>query len=410
MLSFVLVVTLVVGGLVLVNVLVEDKLASAKRVDLTAADAPGGGGANYLIIGSDTRNFIKNAGDQQAFGDPADAGGQRSDSIMVLHTDPDSGRATPRVVPPRPLGRRPGSGQVEDQRRLQRRTAGRDRHAGEQLRRAHPPLRRGQLRLVPPDRRRARHRPGLLPHIGARLALEPRRSPGPVARISTARRHSRSCAPATSSSSTRDTKKWEAADLIPDLGRIGRQQAFLREIGARAMSEAIANPLTANDIADGVVDNLTVDQDFGRTDVFVLADGLAGAGDGAGGPESQTVPAEAGDARQPVGARSRRARTTTSWCACATSTPSSRTRATRRPEETQGEGPQRVGRERRGGDRTHRAARRSASRVAAWPTPTSRSRRREIHYAPGSEDEAALVATFVAGPVHVVADDAVSGR
>ena len=33
----------------------------------------------------------------------------------------------------------------------------------------------------------------------------------------------------------------------------------------------------------------------------------------------------------------------------------------------------------------------------------------EIHYARGSEDEAALVATFVAGPVHVVADDAVSG-
>jgi hypothetical protein len=33
----------------------------------------------------------------------------------------------------------------------------------------------------------------------------------------------------------------------------------------------------------------------------------------------------------------------------------------------------------------------------------------EIHYVPGSEDEAALVATFVAGPVHVVADDAASG-
>ena len=89
-----------------------------------------------------------------------------------------------------------------------------------------------------------------------------------------------------------NTKKWEDADAIPDLGRIGRQQAFLREIGARAMSEAMANPFTANDIADRAVNNLTVDQDFGRIDVFVLADGLAGAGGGGAGPESQTVPAE----------------------------------------------------------------------------------------------------------------------
>ncbi|MEX2256492.1 MAG: hypothetical protein WEC34_13715, partial [Acidimicrobiia bacterium] len=92
-LAFTIVIAIVVGGFVLVNVLIEVKLGSADRVDLTLADKPGDGGANYLLIGSDTREFVANEGDAEAFGDSSEAGGQRSDTIMVLHTDPDSGRA-----------------------------------------------------------------------------------------------------------------------------------------------------------------------------------------------------------------------------------------------------------------------------------------------------------------------------
>ena len=91
--ALVLVVTLVIASVVLLNVAIDAKLKGAKRVHLTLADAPAGGGANYLIIGSDTRSFIKNPADNEAFGTEGDTGGQRSDTMMVLHTDPDSGRA-----------------------------------------------------------------------------------------------------------------------------------------------------------------------------------------------------------------------------------------------------------------------------------------------------------------------------
>jgi LCP family protein required for cell wall assembly len=405
-LSFVLVMTLVVGGLVLVNVLVEDKLSSAKRVDLTLAEAPSGGGANYLIIGSDTRTFIKNAGDQQAFGDSADAGGQRSDSIMVLHTDPDSGRAL-LVSFPRDLWVDvPGRGKSKINAAFNDGPQGVIDTLANNF---NVPIHH-YVEVNFDSFRQIVDALGTVPvyfPTSARDSLSNLAIPwpgcadldGPTALAFVRSRHLELLNP--------NTKKWEAADQIPDLGRIGRQQAFLREIGARAMSEAIANPLTANDIADGVVNNLTVDQDFSRTDVFVLADGLAGGGDGTSGPESQTVPAEP-----------------------ATRDNQSVLEATRENEDlmvrlrdfdtvvpnpsdaSPGETKVRVlnASGKTGAAATALTALRKigfqggGAADADQPLQTT-----EIHYAPGSEDEAALVATFVAGPVHVVADDAVSG-
>jgi anionic cell wall polymer biosynthesis LytR-Cps2A-Psr (LCP) family protein len=85
--------------------------------------------------------------------------------------------------------------------------------------------------------------------------------------------------------------KWISPDPIPDIGRIARQQALLRVIGKEALNAALSNPFTANDVADAAIKDLKLDQDFGRTDVFVVADGLGGAGD-RGGPVSETVPTE----------------------------------------------------------------------------------------------------------------------
>ena len=104
--ALVLVVTIIVGGFVLVNVIVESKLASADRIDLTLAEPPSDGGANYLLIGSDSRDFVQSEDDAGFFGDVAEAGGNRSDTIMVLHTDPDSGSRAVVLFPVRPVGRR----------------------------------------------------------------------------------------------------------------------------------------------------------------------------------------------------------------------------------------------------------------------------------------------------------------
>jgi LCP family protein required for cell wall assembly len=49
-------------------------------------------GGNFLLIGSDSRAFVKNSRDAQAFGSAQQQTGQRSDTIMVAHLEPN-GRA-----------------------------------------------------------------------------------------------------------------------------------------------------------------------------------------------------------------------------------------------------------------------------------------------------------------------------
>ena len=85
------------------------------------------------------------------------------------------------------------------------------------------------------------------------------------------------------------TGRWRSADPIPDLGRIARQQAFLRVLGKEAMNAAITNPFTANNIADSAVGQLSIDGDFGRTNLFDLVDAFA-PGDNNAGPVTLTVP------------------------------------------------------------------------------------------------------------------------
>src|SRR5262249_35691296 len=61
------------------------------RVHLTLAPPPSAG-ANYLILGSDTREFVNNPGEAAAFGNQ-DAGCNCSDTLMVAHIEPGAKRA-----------------------------------------------------------------------------------------------------------------------------------------------------------------------------------------------------------------------------------------------------------------------------------------------------------------------------
>lgn len=58
-------------------------------VDLEVRSVGRGEPANFLIIGSDTREFVASDLERQQFGDPDEQTGQRSDTIMVAHIDPD---------------------------------------------------------------------------------------------------------------------------------------------------------------------------------------------------------------------------------------------------------------------------------------------------------------------------------
>lgn len=401
-----LVVALTVGGYVLVNVLVEVKLASAERVDLTLADPPGDGGANYLLIGSDTRSFIKNEGERQAFGDEADAGGNRSDTIMVLHTDPDSGRAL-LVSFPRDLwvdvpgrGKSKINAAFNDGPQAVIDTISRDfgvpiHHYAEvnfeSFREIVDAI--GSVPVFFPTAARDRFSGLQIPFPGC-AELD-----GATALAFVRARNLELL--------NMNTGKWEDADQIPDLGRIGRQQALLREVGARAMDTAFSNPFAGNDIAQSAVDHLTVDEDFGRSDVFALADGLAGDGNGVGGPESQTVPTEpATHSGQDVLEPTRDAEALMQ-----------RLRdfeATVPDPSTVAPGDVRVRVLNASSiDGAARTALEGLKAAGFEGTGTGNSqallRASEVHYPPGGEDAAALVAGYVTGPVQIVEDDSVDG-
>ena len=76
-------------GVAAVNREIDSRVENIARVEVTVAAAPPEG-ANYLLIGSDTRagEICENPIDAQAFCDETTGGGQNSDTLMVAHVEP----------------------------------------------------------------------------------------------------------------------------------------------------------------------------------------------------------------------------------------------------------------------------------------------------------------------------------
>ena len=82
-------VPLVLGGVVGVNAFIDRKIDEIPRVKVkTAENTDPGEPANFLLIGSDTRAQVQTPEERAAFGDAGAGGGQRSDTLMVIHVDP----------------------------------------------------------------------------------------------------------------------------------------------------------------------------------------------------------------------------------------------------------------------------------------------------------------------------------
>src|SRR6516165_8317160 len=85
--ALVVAMALTATGVAAVNREIDDRIQNIARVKVTVADPPPQG-ANYLLIGSDTRGdgVSANPIDQAAFG--PDDGGANSDTMMVAHIEP----------------------------------------------------------------------------------------------------------------------------------------------------------------------------------------------------------------------------------------------------------------------------------------------------------------------------------
>ena len=284
--AFVLVISITLFAFLAMNVVVELQLASVSRVDVAVTEEPSAG-ENYLLIGSDTREFVTTAQDEEAFGDTSDAGGTRSDTIMVLHVYPGGTRSV-LVSFPRDLWVDiPGVGEGKINSAF---NEGPQKVIDTIQQNYDVPIHR--YVEVNFDTFR-----GLVDAIGtvpvffpapARDELTGLNVPlfgcaelgGEEALAFVRSRNLEVLDP--------ETKRWRNADPVPDIGRIARQQAFLRELGSRAMDSALSNPFKAPNIIDSAIAKLKIDDEFGRGDLFSLV--AAFRGDSGAGLETITLP------------------------------------------------------------------------------------------------------------------------
>ncbi len=265
---------LTVGGVIGANVVIDSSLAGINRVHLRTADLPGTAeGGNYLLIGSDTRAFVKNAADAQRFGSKAAEAGQRSDTMMVVHVDPEAHKAFVVSIPRDLVVDVPGIGKTKINAAFAQGNS----------------VQSGAQNVI--DTLQTNF--GLKIHHFVEVDFESFRGvvnaigtvhiyfPSPARDIKTGLDVAApGCVALDGDASLNYVRsryleylvggKWVNASPRADLDRIQRQQEFVRRLGAVAFRKAVKNPLTAKNVADAVVPNLVMDDSFGRSQIFGL--------------------------------------------------------------------------------------------------------------------------------------------
>jgi len=258
------------GAIVAVNYVIDAKLDAVARVTVSVADAPPEG-ANYLLIGSDTRAFVDNPAEQEAFGDSANTGGQRSDTMMVLHVEPDA-QKTLIVSFPRDLWVDiPGIGGSKINAAF---NEGPDKTV-EMLKSNFGIAINHYLEVDFKSFRGIVNAIGAVPVYFPYPARDEKTGlnitqPGCI-RLDGDRALSYVRARSIEYYSVA-RRKWIAADLVPDIDRIARQQDFMRRLAGLAVLKGLNNPLTANEITNRVLENLKIDQNLTKGDIFALID------------------------------------------------------------------------------------------------------------------------------------------
>lgn len=266
-----LVGTLIMGAAVAgVNREVGRKLDRIPKIELTTAPVPPGG-ANYLLVGSDTREFVSNELEAEAFGDAESEGGRRSDTIMVVHVEPKAERtfivSFPRDlwvnIPGRGMDKINAAYNYDQQTVIDTLKQNFDvdvNHYIEVNFKTFVELvdSLGKVPVYTPYPARDSYTALDLPSAGC-VQLD-----GEQGLQYVRSRFLEYLNP--------DTGRWVSADIIPDLGRIGRQQEFMRRLAGLAVQKSLGNPFTANLVADKVVNGLKADDAFDKSSVFSLLD------------------------------------------------------------------------------------------------------------------------------------------
>jgi LCP family protein required for cell wall assembly len=274
-----LVATIVVTAVVVVtNREIDSRIAKIPRVHLALA-APPPEGANFLLIGSDTREFVDNSDDATRFGDAQTQGGQRSDTMMVAHVEPGSQRTFVVSFPRDLMVNVPGYGRMQinaayslggadDGAQLLIDTL--DANFGIKINHyVEVDFRSfrsvvdtiGHVRVYIPGKMRDQESGLNTPYGGGCFPLS-----GDAALSYVRARHLEIADP-NGDIVDDDGTRWRKYDNWSDLERIPRQQNFIRKLAALAISKSLSDPFLAVDLAESVLKYVTADQALGRGEV-----------------------------------------------------------------------------------------------------------------------------------------------
>ena len=260
-----------VGALVIgADLVATSKIAKMREADIDPRLLTEGG--NYLIIGSDTRAFIDSQKDAEHFGDKQTQTGQRSDTMMIAHIDP--GKETGILVSfPRDLWVDiPGHGTSK----LNAAFA----FGGPQLAIATIE----QQFDIPISHYLEVDFAGFREIVNAIGSVPiyfptPARDTNTGLKIDAAGCHKLSGDDALAYVRSRFYQyqtadgEWHD-DPTSDIGRIRRQQYFMRSLARAGIKAVFPNITKVNDVFDKAVASLTRDKNLGKGDLFNLVDAL----------------------------------------------------------------------------------------------------------------------------------------
>jgi LCP family protein required for cell wall assembly len=216
---------------------------------------------NILVVGSDSRANDKGTADAKQFGSASQVGGQRSDTLMLVHVDPASGTATLMSIP-RDLWV-PIPGKNVSQRINTTFDTGPDLL----VQTIKQDLGIGIDHYVEVDFQSFRDVVNAVGGVKEYFPT-PARDAYSLLNIPAAGCYSMTGDMALSFVRARHYEykvsgRW-VSEAESDLARIKRQQSFIKKMMAKAQGSGLTNPLELNSIIGGVTKNLTLDSGFSQ--------------------------------------------------------------------------------------------------------------------------------------------------
>lgn len=245
-----------------------DKIDLADVLGLGGEDPPGDP-MNVLLVGSDTRSDLSKE-EQSRFGTSNQVGGKRSDTMMILHIDPEQEKAGILSIPRDLWVEIPG---FKNKQRIN------IAYDGE----------RGPHRLITTIRENLGVNidhfvevdfdgfRGIVEALGGVKVYFPAPARDHLSELDVPKAGCIELSPEQALAYVRarhfqtyESGRWRT-DPTSDFGRIARQQDFMRRVMSSAIKAGIRNPVKANQIVDRIIDDITIDRALGTKDMLKVA-------------------------------------------------------------------------------------------------------------------------------------------